>query len=58
MWVFCWIFKNNCPGGGALAPFFCPRGQGFALSLCPAGGEFVPSKSSPGAGPGDGQASN
>ena len=24
--IFCqWIFKNNCPGGGVLAQFFCPR---------------------------------
>ena len=33
--VFCWIFENNCPEGGALAQFFCPRGRVFALPLCP-----------------------
>ena len=46
--VFCWIFENNCPGGGVLARFFCPRGRGFALSLCPGGEEFAFSKKFPG----------
>ena len=30
----CWIFENNCPGGGVLARFFYSRDRGFALSLC------------------------
>ena len=37
--VICWIFENNCPGGGVLARFFCLRVWGFALSLCPRGGD-------------------
>ena len=51
---FCWIFENNCPGGGVLVRFFCPRGRDFALSLCPGGREFALSKISPGGCPGGG----
>ena len=46
MFFFCWIFKNNCPGGGVLAQFFLPQGSGFALSLCPGDGEFALLKNS------------
>ena len=49
---FCWIFENNCPGGGVLARLFCPRVQDFALSLCPGDGEFALSKNFPGGLPG------
>ena len=40
--VFCWIFKNNCPGGGVLAQLFCLRGWAFAISLCLEGGFSLP----------------
>ena len=43
---FCWIFENNCLGGGVLARFFCPRGGGFAFPLCLGGGEFALSTNS------------
>ena len=50
----CWIFENNCPGGGVSARFFCPRGRGFAFPLCLGGGKFRPFKTIPRGLPGGG----
>ena len=33
---FCWIFENNCPGGGGLPRFFCP-GVRVSHFLCARG---------------------
>ena len=46
--LFCWIFENNCLGGGVLARLFCPQVPGFALSLCPRGGDSPFQKKSSG----------
>ena len=34
---FCWIFENNCPGGGVLARFFLPQGSELRTFLVPEG---------------------
>ena len=47
MCFFCWIFENNCLGGGVLARFFCPRGRNFALFFVPVGWRIRPFKNIP-----------
>ena len=45
---FCWIFKNNCPGGGVLELLFCHTGRGFHF-LCALGVGNSPFQKVPGA---------
>ena len=56
--VLCWIFENNCLGGGALARFFCPGSRGFALSLFSGVGNSSFQRNSQGFAREDGQAWN